>query len=72
MESFFDFDNHPGHYFVVATLLPLARGPVHVVSQCLGHTSPMVTLTVYANVMAGNLRDPASTPARLVRKARGT
>ena len=30
-----------------ATLLLLAREPVHVVSQRLGHASPMVTLTVY-------------------------
>jgi integrase len=26
----------------------MAREPVHVVSQRLGHASPMVTLTVYA------------------------
>jgi hypothetical protein len=49
---------------VVGTLLStslLAREPVHVVSQRLGHASPMVTLTVYAHVMPGNQRD---TPTR--------
>jgi integrase len=49
----------------------LAREPVHVVSQRLGHASPMVTLTVYAHVMAGNQRETANTFARLVREARG-
>ena len=54
-----------------ATLLLLAREPVHVVSQRLGHASPMVTLTVYAHVMPGNQRETANTFARLVREARG-
>ena len=54
-----------------ATMLLLAREPVHVVSQRLGHASPMVTLTVYAHVMPGNQREAANTFARLVREARG-
>jgi integrase len=54
-----------------ATLLLLAREPVHVVSQRLGHASPMVTLTVYAHVMPGNQRETANTFARLVREAKG-
>jgi integrase len=54
-----------------ATVLLLAREPVHVVSQRLGHASPMVTLTVYAHVMPGNQRETARTFARLVREAKG-
>ena len=54
-----------------ATLLLLAGVPVHVVSQRLGHASPMVTLTVYAHVMPGSQREAADTFARLVREARG-
>jgi integrase len=54
-----------------ATLLLLEREPVHVVSQRLGHASPMVILTVYAHVMPGNQRETANTFARLVREARG-
>jgi integrase len=54
-----------------ATLLLLAREPVHVVSQRLGHASPMVTMTVYAHVLPGNQRDAADTFARLVREAKG-
>jgi len=42
-----------------------------VVSQRLGHASPMVTLTVYAHVMPGNQRTAADTFARLVREAGG-
>ena len=53
-----------------ATLLLLEREPVHVVSQRLGHASPMVTLTVYAHVMPGNQRETANTFARLIREAR--
>jgi integrase len=37
-----------------ATLLLLARVPVHVVSQRFGHASPVVTMTVYAHVLPGN------------------
>lgn len=48
-----------------------AREPVHVVSQRLGHASPMVTLTVYAHVMPGNQRETANTFARLIREAKG-
>jgi integrase len=44
-----------------ATLLLLEREPVQLVSQRLGHASPMVTLTVYAHVMPGNQRE---TPSR--------
>ena len=53
-----------------ATLL-LAREPVHVVSQRLGHASPVVTMTIYAHVLPGNQREAADTFARLVREARG-
>ncbi len=52
-----------------ATLLLLAREPVHVVSQRLGHTSPVVTMTIYAHVLPGNQRDAANAFARLIRKA---
>jgi integrase len=54
-----------------ATLLLLEREPVHVVSQRLGHASPMVTLTVYAHVMPGSQRETANTFARLIREAKG-
>jgi len=37
----------------------LAGVPVHVVSQRLGHASPVVTMTVYAHVLPGNQRDAA-------------
>ena len=52
-----------------ATVLLLAGVPVHVVSQRLGHASPVVTLTVYAHVMPGNQREAADLFARLVREA---
>jgi integrase len=54
-----------------ATVLLLAREPVHVVSQRLGHASPVVTMTVYAHVLPGNQREAANTFARLVKEARG-
>jgi len=57
---------------MVGTLLStslLAREPVHVVSQRLGHATPMVTMSVYAHVMPGNQRDAANTFARLIREA---
>ena len=54
-----------------ATLLLLAGVPVHVVSQRLGHASPVVTMTVYAHVLPGNQRDAAETFARLMREASG-
>jgi integrase len=53
-----------------ATLL-LAKGvPVKVVSECLGHASPTITLTVYAHVMPGNQRDAADLFARLIGEAK--
>jgi integrase len=54
-----------------ATLLLLAREPVHVVSQRLGHANAVVTMTVYAHVLPGSQREAANTFARLVREARG-
>ena len=53
-----------------ATIL-LAEVPVHVVSQRLGHASPVITLSVYAHVMPGNQREAADLFARLVREASG-
>jgi integrase len=52
-----------------ATILLLVGVPVHVVSQRLGHASPMVTLSVYAHVMPGNQREAADLFARLIREA---
>jgi integrase len=52
-----------------ATLLLLAREPVHVVSQRLGHASPVVTMTIYAHVLPGNQREAANTFARLIAEA---
>jgi integrase len=52
-----------------ATILLLAREPVHVVSQRLGHASPVVTWTIYAHVMPGNQREAADLFARLIREA---
>jgi integrase len=54
-----------------ATILLTAREPVHVVSQRLGHASPVVTMTVYAYVLPGSQREAAGTFARLIREARG-
>jgi integrase len=54
-----------------ATLLLLAGVPVHVVSQRLGHASPVVTMTIYAHVLPGNQRDAANTFMRRMREARG-
>lgn len=54
-----------------ATILLTAREPVHVVSQRLGHASPVVTMTVYAHVLPGSQREAADTFARLVREASG-
>jgi len=53
-----------------AALLLLARVPVHVVSQRLGHASLVVTMTVCAHALPGNQREAASTFARLIREAR--
>jgi integrase len=48
-----------------------AREPVHVVSQRLGHASPVVTMTVYAHVLPGSQREAADLFARLVGEAKG-
>jgi integrase len=52
-----------------ATILLTAGVPPHVVSQRLGHASPVVTMTVYAHVLPGSQREAASLFARLVREA---
>jgi integrase len=54
-----------------ATTLLLAREPVHVVSQRLGHASPVVTMTVYAHVLPANQREAANTFVRIGRGTRG-
>lgn len=54
-----------------ATALLLAKVPVHVVSQRLGHANPTVTLTVYAHVLSGSQRDAADVFAGLIGKAGG-
>jgi integrase len=54
-----------------ATLLLTAREPVHVVSQRLGHASPVVTMTVYAHVLPGSQREAADLFARLIGEAPG-
>ena len=54
-----------------ATILLTAREPVHVVSQRLGHASPVVTMTVYAHVLPGSQREAADLFARLVGEAKG-
>jgi integrase len=43
---------------------------VHVVSQRLGHASPVITLSVYAHVMPGNQRQAAELFASLIAEAR--
>lgn len=52
-----------------ATLLLTVRIPVHVVSERLGHASPVVTLTVYAHCLPGSQREAAATFAGLVQAA---
>ena len=52
-----------------ATALLLAKVPVHVVTQRLGHANPTVTLTVYAHVLSGSQRDAADVFAGLIGKA---
>lgn len=50
-----------------ATLM-LAKGvPVTVVSERLGHASPVITLQVYAHVLPGSQRDAAELFASLVK-----
>jgi integrase len=53
-----------------ATVLLTAGVPVHVVSQRLGHTSAVVTMTVYAHVLPGSQRDAADRFAALVGEAK--
>jgi integrase len=52
-------------------LLLLAGVPVHVVSERLGHASPIVTMTVYAHVLPGSQRKAADLFARLISEASG-
>jgi integrase len=52
-----------------ATILLLAGVPVHVVSQRLGHASPVVTMTVYAHVLPGSQREAANLFASRIGKA---
>lgn len=52
-----------------ATLLLTNGVPVHVVSQRLGHASPVITMTVYAHVLPGNQRAAAEGFAALVAEA---
>ncbi|HEY3715125.1 MAG TPA: site-specific integrase [Jatrophihabitantaceae bacterium] len=49
-----------------ATILLLAGVPVKVVSERLGHASPMITLTVYAHVMPTMQREAATKLAAMV------
>jgi integrase len=52
-----------------ATILLLAGVPVHVVSQRLGHASPVVTMTVYAHVLPGSQREAADLFASRIKGA---
>jgi len=52
-----------------ATIVLTAREPVHVVSQRPGHTSAVVTMTVYAHELPGSQREAADLFARLVGEA---
>jgi integrase len=52
-----------------ATVLLLAGVPVHVVSQRLGHASPVVTMTVYAHVLPGSQREAANLFASRIEAA---
>jgi integrase len=49
-----------------ATLLLRDGAPVKVVSERLGHASPMITLSVYAHVMPGMQREAAASFAAMV------
>lgn len=49
-----------------ATLLLKAGVPVKVVSERLGHATPMITLQVYAHVMPGMQSEAAEKFAALV------
>ncbi len=52
-----------------ATILLTSREPVHVVSQRLGHASPVITMTVYAHVLPGSQREAVERFAALVEGA---
>ena len=52
-----------------ATVLLTSREPVHVVSQRLGHASPVITMTVYAHVLPGSQREAAERFAAIVQEA---
>jgi integrase len=52
-----------------ATVLLTSREPAHVVSQRLGHASPVITMTVYAHVLPGSQRQAAEKFAALVEGA---
>lgn len=52
-----------------ATLLLMKGIPVKVVSERLGHSSPVVTLTIYAHVLPGNQRDAAYQFAAIIADA---
>jgi integrase len=52
-----------------ATILLTGRVPVHVVSQRLGHASPVITMSVYAHVLPGSQREAADLFAALVEGA---
>jgi integrase len=49
-----------------ATILLMSGAPVHLVSQRLGHTSPMVTLQVYAHVTPGGEASAAAAFAAAI------
>jgi integrase len=49
-----------------ATALLLAGVPAHVVSQRLGHASPVITLSIYAHVMPGSQRQAGELFASLI------
>jgi len=53
-----------------ATALLEAKVPVHVVSQRLGHASPVITMSVYAHVLPGSGREAADLFASLIAEAR--
>jgi len=54
-----------------ATLRLLAGVPVHVVSERLGHASPVVTMTVYAHVLPGG-QQRGSRPLCAAREGGGS
>jgi integrase len=53
-----------------ATLLLLAGVPVHVVSERLGHASPVITMQVYAHVLPGSQREAAELFASLIERGK--